>query len=562
LLFHTVPHKEVEVAGARIGLAETVLMIDASGAYRAAVCFHMDNSTEQYLKVDLPAGAELWTATVAGEPVKPAADPEAAEGHCVWVPLVKTAPGEPDYAVVLKYGGKLEPLGRASSVSFPLIRTRPGTINIEQSLVRLRLPETYRWFDFGGTMRRVEDQADVTAGKVSYQTKQVQRLLEASRQSDPFARARAVNNLKQIGMAFHNFQERRTAGENDALRTQLKNRAEVMQQAEKQVEESEKAPAQAVLDNRSRINDLFAGRQATKSRNVLKDLGSNWLDVPEPEKPQQRPEEQQQGVNLNSGWLENNFTGGLAINSGTLGVAQQPQAGNSNTFSGSQTAPPPQSNSGALTLGNSIALAIPQQPTNPILSGDESEMGGQQQQAQQQLLRGKNNYLDDTERADVQRYKSKLHKKAMEQAKAPTGDEDAVFQHRGGGTPTAGPQNPIAASFAPATTPSAGQTGHAASDELGGFEYNAPAAVQPSGLASLDFPLPERGQVYNFITPRGDVSITAQAVAKDFISRWLRLGIALVVIAAVVYALRLAGQLGRRKARAADPAVPSPSGRG
>ena len=62
----------VETVAARIGLAETELVCDAQGAYRGLQTYHVYNSTEAYLEIELPAGARIWTAMVAGEPVKPA----------------------------------------------------------------------------------------------------------------------------------------------------------------------------------------------------------------------------------------------------------------------------------------------------------------------------------------------------------------------------------------------------------------------------------------------------------------------------------------------------------
>ena len=61
----------------------------------------MDNTTEQFLEVDCPTGAELWTARVAGEPVKPTIVPGATGSGQVRIPLVKTAAGDLDYDVVL-----------------------------------------------------------------------------------------------------------------------------------------------------------------------------------------------------------------------------------------------------------------------------------------------------------------------------------------------------------------------------------------------------------------------------------------------------------------------------
>ena len=60
------------------------------------------NSTEQFLEIELPAGAELWTAQVAGESVKPVQDGARTICSGVKIPLVKTAAGDLDYQVVLR----------------------------------------------------------------------------------------------------------------------------------------------------------------------------------------------------------------------------------------------------------------------------------------------------------------------------------------------------------------------------------------------------------------------------------------------------------------------------
>ena len=204
LSFAMVPHEDVQVVGARIGLAETMLVLDANGAYRAAAAFRMNNATEQFLEVELPEGAELWTAVVADQPVKPIWDRKAADSRRVSIPLVKTAAGDLDYAVTLKYGGKIDALGRIGSVDFPLIHT--NKINVERSVVQLHLPENYRWLHFGGTMHPGAD-ATVTAAVLSYQTDQLERLMEAAKRSDPFVRERAKNNMKQFGLAIGQVRE-------------------------------------------------------------------------------------------------------------------------------------------------------------------------------------------------------------------------------------------------------------------------------------------------------------------------------------------------------------------
>ena len=75
--FHLKRQEELKTAGARIDLAQTTIVVDTNGAYRAKVEFSLDNSSEQFLDVELPEGATLLTVHVAGEPVKPGESPGA-----------------------------------------------------------------------------------------------------------------------------------------------------------------------------------------------------------------------------------------------------------------------------------------------------------------------------------------------------------------------------------------------------------------------------------------------------------------------------------------------------
>ena len=110
LVVRTKDREAVETVGARILLAETVLTMDASGAYRGQMTCRVDNRTEQFLEVALPAGARLWAAHVADQPVKPILGQDS-----VRIPLVKTAEGDRDYPVTLKYGGQMEMLGATTA---------------------------------------------------------------------------------------------------------------------------------------------------------------------------------------------------------------------------------------------------------------------------------------------------------------------------------------------------------------------------------------------------------------------------------------------------------------
>ena len=126
----------------------------------------MDNRTEQFLEIALPEGARLWAAHVADQPVKP-----ILGQNSIRIPLVKTAEGDRDYAVTLKYGGRMEGLGPYHHVEFPLIRS--VKIQIEESQVRLWLPTTHRWFAFEGTMGLAAQEGDLMAGYLKYKNQQI-----------------------------------------------------------------------------------------------------------------------------------------------------------------------------------------------------------------------------------------------------------------------------------------------------------------------------------------------------------------------------------------------------
>jgi len=295
----------LETAGARIGLAETNLVVDVGGAYRGEQIYRMDNTTEQFLQIKLPEGARLWTARVAGEPVKPTEVPGAKDPRLVRIPLVKTAPGDLDYAVVLKYGGQMPPLGSLGAarvpVRFPLVRT--ANINVELSQVRLYLPETHRWFDFDGTMTPVTDEEDLTAGYISYQTKVAERLAETVQHAGEFAQVRAANSLLNLKRALdfggYGSVSRRYGGEK--VRREYEKNVSVLRDAERQLAQLGEAVKEDVeLDNRDRLNELYQRQQTDRARNVVQGLGRNFRE------PEDRKASEVAGkeVRFSTEWLD------------------------------------------------------------------------------------------------------------------------------------------------------------------------------------------------------------------------------------------------------------------
>ena len=283
LRFHTEQRAAVETVGAAIGLAETTLVLDANGAYRAQQVLCVDNSTEQFLEIRLPQGATLWTARVAGEPVKPIAKPQAAtaaaEPSRVWIPLIKTAPGELCYDVVLKYGGWMPALGAMDHLEFPL--THCENIRPDLSQVRLYVPEQYRWFDFGGTMRLVAAEADLQAGYVKFQNRETEQIVATLRQGNKFAKLRAAVNLKTQQAVMDQYRATiGPQGSNSELESELRLNENITQQGQQESKHSrELAEQAAVSDNRQQLGRLFQGQKNARARNVVNDVDANWSET-------------------------------------------------------------------------------------------------------------------------------------------------------------------------------------------------------------------------------------------------------------------------------------------
>lgn len=264
----------VETTGARIGLARTLLVADASGAYRATQRYVVDNRSEQFLDVDLPKDATLWSVEVAGKSVKPAKPANTTTDRLVRIPLTKTAAGDLDFEVVFKYGGVLPTLGALRQVDFPMLCA--VNIPIELSQATLYLPEEFRWLDFGGTMRLVDDRDELAAGYVQYQTRQTERLGLALANQSPFAQARAANNLQEVKSKIDRLRKN-VRGENQSLTQQFLSNEDTLERVQQQQAQIDlQTAAVHDLDNRGKLSNCFDVQQVDLSRNTLQVAADNF----------------------------------------------------------------------------------------------------------------------------------------------------------------------------------------------------------------------------------------------------------------------------------------------
>ena len=165
---------------------------------------------------------------------------------------------------------RLRGLSPFSALEFPLVRNvrsypRGVEIGIEQSQVRAYVPKSHQWFNFGGTMHRTEDEADVKAGKLAVLNKEGQRLIEAARDKDAFVRLRGVESLKNWVTESQRVQEEdviRGRGTNEALRKQVVANSQSVAQAQEVLQSAGGKAEQekGAEDNRERLNDLYRGQ--------------------------------------------------------------------------------------------------------------------------------------------------------------------------------------------------------------------------------------------------------------------------------------------------------------
>jgi hypothetical protein len=563
LSFHTEAHAAVEIVGARIGLAETTLALDANGAYRAQQVLRMDNATEQFLDIRLPEGAALWTVRVAGEPVKPTRLPGATDRRRVRIPLIKTASGDLSYDVVLKYGGKMPALGTLGNVTFPLVHCE--NIRPDLSQVRLYVPEKYRWFDFGGTLRLVTEEVDLQAGYIQFQTKQTAQIMATMQQGDKWAKIRAAANLKiQQGLMSQYRSSLSSHSSSSELQSELNQNANIAKQANQEATKLELTPEQAeTQDNRLQLNKRFQGQKSSRARNVVNDLGANWSETVE----MKSADVSRSGEQFNSEWLGKNKldTPGDKLQKMDRIAGPAPSSSSKpmdygkgkNAQTDAQRQP-----SAAQVVPSESPQTLRDAPLSDRAGGGSGTLGREYstQSGRQQAELNQNRQARQRKDSDdsVVRYKERLELQGAQQKETyfgfssraanrstqpnvpPPADETVtgrlmlgvgVNSDAGlaGGPP---PAPPAVATPSPAPSPGAISAfiQPPAGEPAPPVFSRAPTVQPPAmGLASLDFELPTRGTLYRFTTPQGEVEITAWSLSDDLLRRLVQIAIVAVV---------------------------------
>ncbi len=546
LTYQTKSRETIETSGARIGLAETLLIVDELGAFRGKQEYRVENRTEPFLEVEMPEGSRLWTVQVAGENVKPS----TAAAGLIRVPLIKTAEGDLDYPLILKYGGELNRPGGFGKIDFPLIKT--VNINVELSQVRLRLPEDLRWFGFAGTMGRVQDERDLQAGWLSFRTKQISELTQLlSSSRGRYSKARAKFNLKQLESTVEQ-QSSTYAGVADAngnaqLRQQLASNAAALEQAQQQIVEfqNQNDPVAAKSDNRFLLSDLYGAQSNGRSLNVASSLGLNFTDVaPQTKDPQGQPQESKVDARSNrfdAGWLSQSK---LAVEKADSKVSNRM----GNRVATLDDAKPAKREA---VKGKLVAPPVAQQPF-----GDQQQ-AGRDKFTQQQIA---GDY-----QAQAERYSRRLQQNQIaggsDRAMSSLDVTGPIRENGPVSSATRGLQTLDDADMDGLTDESiladaendggmrgGSMGGGGMGGGMGGGSGGETSMPQREGyLASLEVKLPVRGRQYMFTTPGGDLKLSARSVTADFQRRMTSsFVVVLIAIACCLLYRMLATESGQR----------------
>lgn len=506
LTFQTQIRQRAQQSQASIGLAEHLLIVDEFGAYRGRVELKVNNETEQFLEIELPAGARLWTAVVAGEPVKPV-EPTNAKSSAVRIPLIKTAQGEGDYAVVLKYGGRIAQVRDLNQVNFPLIKVvGPGNLSVEQSHVRLQLPRSYRWdwIEFGGTLKQVSQQATLVDEINNYYNKQILTCQNLLSSADDFTKVRVSNNLKRIEQDLQRFRAANSGIETTLSQENVKLLAEVQEEVAQQQQEMTFESD----DNRGRLNYLWSKQKQARTKNNAAGLGSNF-ELPQTSAPTTPGKPQ----SFNPAWFAQNAlgSGGKASGKPADTAPGGEVTSNSRVAVGKRSksqgqglnAGPDQNQTATKGLGQGQGEG---QPTQLELSDFGRQSGLQPREPM-----GKDDSQRDMSKDNLKRYGERLAEQNKQQL-FDLGDQSGSQNGQGGG----GQPSPMLGGF---NRVNRGVNVGGIQTAQGEFDMDQ---ALPTGLTSLDIDLPVDASHYEeflFTTLRGDLTITARPVSSALATR-------------------------------------------
>ncbi|TXT50969.1 MAG: hypothetical protein FD140_2031 [Limisphaerales bacterium] len=178
---------EAAVLQALVDSARLTTVVSDDGQMMTEVSLSVRNNGRQFLEVELPPGAMVWSAFVAGTPVRP-----TKQGGKLLLPLEQNA-RDTAMAVEFTYVAADKFPKRKGNVAFASPKL---DVPLKNARWELLLPPDYEYTDFGGTMGRDLSGAPVVT--VNYSATEYSRQEAKARDTFESSRANALGNLRSL----------------------------------------------------------------------------------------------------------------------------------------------------------------------------------------------------------------------------------------------------------------------------------------------------------------------------------------------------------------------------
>lgn len=482
---------------ARIPWAELTSVFTTDGVVRHRARYRVHNLRLQFLRLQLPAQAEVWSVFVGGAPRR-----LHHEEGLTLVPLPKGTDADLSFDVELVFATPLPGefgFGGAFTPEAPTLRT--PDVQVERTSWTLFVPQAYEARGFSGNLQ-VATVATSRVQAVVEEVNELKKLVDLAENASGSTRAVAEANLQtQLARVQEQLQMYDALGADKAAPVDRevlgKNRQEVLRLS-------------GTLAARTQQQGQVAGQDGQAGEAAQVTVDGKSFD------------------RLDSGWYSNNEVTGASTRTRWAGVGQTAQG------------------PGRAQSGDSWTLSIPEgQPLSlanaEVFSGDyapQSELEPAQQQAQNSVnLQRARRLLDNRGYDEAQ---EDVARKQVEQAQrqAQTYGYDVPAEELGGlgerlrrrqNAPTGAPQGELDAATSIAATRGLEPLGGAMS-----------LAGRSEGLLSIQVPFETPGRAYHFSTDTQEAPTLAFSVYPQGVGEQARrAGRGLVLLVLLLGLLRL-----------------------
>ncbi|HKW28690.1 MAG TPA: hypothetical protein VJT54_05100, partial [Verrucomicrobiae bacterium] len=179
---------EAEVLQALVDSAQFTSVLADDGQMMTEMSLSVRNNGRQFLAIGLPAGAKVWSAFVAGQPVQPS----LRDGKLL-LPIEQSGVDDGAMSVELVYVGTNTFPRRHGTVGFV---SPQFDVPLKNARWEIYLPPDYDYQDFGGTMTR-ETAAVPQASSRSFSMLDYSRMEQASQEQTKVEALRDVNEAQR-----------------------------------------------------------------------------------------------------------------------------------------------------------------------------------------------------------------------------------------------------------------------------------------------------------------------------------------------------------------------------